>query len=61
MGFNDRVADCQPHSHALGLRREEGIEDALPVCGVKTNTRIRHVDDDVASIVELRRTVKIRE
>src|ERR1700736_2487673 len=54
MGFNDRVADRQPHSHTLGLRRAEGIADALPVCGVKTNTRIRHADDDVVSIVELR-------
>src|SRR3984893_2649670 len=54
MSFNDRVTDCQPHSHALGLRGEEAFEDAVPVCWVKTNTGIRHVDGDVALIVELR-------
>jgi hypothetical protein len=54
MSFNDGVTDCQPHSHALGFRGEEAFEDAVPVCRVKTNTGIRHVDDDVALIVELR-------
>src|SRR6202041_3590327 len=54
MSFNDGVTDCQPHSHALGLRGEEAFEDAVAVCRVKTNTGIRHVDDDVALIVELR-------
>src|ERR1700729_858129 len=54
MSFNDRVTDRQSHSHALGLRGEEAFEDAVPACRVKTNTGIRHVDDDVALIVELR-------
>ena len=37
-----------------GFRGEEAFEDVVPVRGVKTNTGIRHVDDDAALIVELR-------
>jgi len=29
MGLDDRPADRQPDAHAVGLRREEGVEDAI--------------------------------
>jgi hypothetical protein len=53
MSFNDRFADRQAHPHPIGLGREEGIENVFPVRSVETDTRIRHTDDDVASIVKL--------
>jgi hypothetical protein len=54
MGLNDRITDCEPHSHPLGFRREEAVKDTISICRVKTNAGIRHVDHDVALIVELR-------
>ena len=54
MSFDDRFADRQAHTHPVGLCREEGIKNMLQVHGVKTNTGIRHANDDVASVVGLR-------
>ena len=31
VGFNDRMTDCKPRSHAVGLRSEERQEDAVDV------------------------------
>src|SRR5258708_765617 len=40
MGVDDRPADRQPHAHAVGLHREEGVEEAVHDFRSEVRTRI---------------------
>jgi hypothetical protein len=38
MGFNDRSTNGKAHSHTMGLRRKEGIENAVDVASVNSSS-----------------------
>ena len=40
MRLDDRSADGEPHAHAVGFRREEGLEDAISGRRIHSRTRI---------------------
>src|SRR6266850_3510491 len=40
MGLDDRSADRQPDAHAVGLRREEGVEDAIGSRRIQSHARV---------------------
>jgi hypothetical protein len=47
MGFDDRAADREPHAHAIGLGRIEGVEQAVEIVGTETRPGISHLDQHV--------------
>src|SRR5438093_6361177 len=46
--LHDPMNQCQPDAAALGLRREEGLEDVRQVGGADAGTRVRDRDFQVA-------------
>jgi hypothetical protein len=40
MNFDDRPADRKSHAHAAGLRREEGVEEAVRVLSGDSDTAV---------------------
>jgi FixJ family two-component response regulator len=48
MGIDDASADRQAHAHTVGLRREEGIEDAIGGRGIESRAGI--LDGDLHGI-----------
>ena len=54
MGVDDRPTDRQPHAHAAGLRREEGVEEAVHCFRSEPRTRILDRNEQIAGPVDLR-------
>src|SRR5258708_33964694 len=48
MGADDRPADRESHAHALGLRREEGVEDPIGYRRIKPRSAILDRDPQPA-------------
>ena len=53
MGFNDRTADRQTHSHAVRFRSEQWIEYPLEFLRANSCSGVRHRNDDATGVVDL--------
>src|SRR6202022_4673837 len=48
MGFHDRTADRESHTHAAGFGGEEGGEQPVHILGGDPDAAIRHTDERLA-------------
>ena len=55
MRFDDRPANGKTHSHAVGLGREESVEDFIGKARINSTPRILHRNPYLPCIVKLRR------
>ena len=53
MGFDDRPADRQPHSHSFRLGCEEWIEDTVDLRWIEPRTCIRDRNYNISQLVGL--------
>src|ERR1700726_4139821 len=51
VGFDDRTADRQAHTHAVGFGGEKSGEQPIRVLGGKTDAAIRHADTHFLRLV----------
>src|SRR5260370_6822901 len=51
VGFNDRTADREPHTHAAGFGGEEGIEQPVRILGGDPDAAIRYTYEHSMCIV----------
>src|ERR1044071_8709195 len=58
MLLDDRLADRQPHSHAVGLGRYERLEQTVSNLGVETWSGILEQQEYVAGLIETRFNVQ---
>src|ERR1700686_546766 len=51
VGFHDRTADRESHTHAAGFGGEEGVEQPVRVPGRDPDAAIRHIDEHLSCLV----------
>src|ERR1700680_2045902 len=51
VGFHDRTADRESHTHAVGFGGEEGVEQLVRILGGYTASAIRHTYEHMTRLV----------